>query len=104
MNNSIHQFRVRNAQNKEVDLSQYKGKVVMIVNTASRCGLTPQLDKLQKLYDKYKTQDFEIIGFPSNDFGSQEPLDADKAEEFCQINYGVTFPIMEKIHVKSGNE
>lgn len=104
MNNSIHQFRVKNAQNKEVDLASYKGKVVMIVNTASKCGLTPQLDKLEKLYKEFKAEGFEILGFPSNDFAGQEPLDADKAEEFCQLNYGVTFPIMEKIHVKKGEE
>ena len=104
MNNSIHQFLVKNAQNKEVNLADYKGKVVMIVNTASKCGLTPQLDKLEKLYEEYKDQGFEIIGFPSNDFAGQEPLTADKAEEFCKVNYGVTFPIMEKIHVKKGDE
>ncbi len=104
MKDSIHQFRVKNAQNKEVDLGDYKGKVVMVVNTASRCGLTPQLDKLEKLYEEYKDKGFTIIGFPSNDFGEQEPLAADKAEEFCKINYGVTFPIMEKIHVKKGDD
>ena len=104
MNNSIHQFRVKNARNKEVDLSEYKGKVVMVVNTASKCGLTPQLDKLEKLYKEFKAEGFEIIGFPSNDFAGQEPLSSDKAEEFCQINYGVTFPIMDKIHVKKGAE
>ena len=104
MNNSIYQFRVKNAQNKEVNLADYKGKVVMVVNTASKCGLTPQLDKLEKLYEEFKNEGFEIIGFPSNDFAGQEPLDAAKAEEFCKINYGVTFPIMEKIHVKKGEE
>ncbi len=104
MKNSIHQFQVKNAQNKEVNLEDYKGKVVMVVNTASKCGLTPQLDKLEKLYKEFKNEGFEIIGFPSNDFAGQEPLDAAKAEEFCQINYGVTFPIMEKIHVKKGAE
>jgi glutathione peroxidase len=104
MNNSIHRFRVKNAQNKEVDLSEYKGKVVMVVNTASKCGLTPQLDKLEKLYEEYRDKGFVILGFPSNDFAGQEPLAADKAEEFCKINYGVTFPIMEKIHVKKGTD
>lgn len=104
MNNSIHQFRVKNAQNKEVSLGDYKGKVLMVVNTASKCGLTPQLDKLEKVYEQYKDKGFVILGFPSNDFAGQEPLSADKAEEFCQLNYGVTFPIMEKIHVKKGAE
>lgn len=74
------------------------------MNTASKCGLTPQLEKLQQLHEKYKDQGFTVIGFPSNDFAGQEPLSSDKAEEFCQINYGVTFPIMEKIHVKEGPE
>ncbi|MFN8259618.1 MAG: glutathione peroxidase [Chitinophagales bacterium] len=104
MSNSIHQFRVKNAQNKEVNLADYKGKVVMVVNTASKCGLTPQLEKLEKLYKEFKDEGFEIIGFPSNDFAGQEPLSAEKAEEFCMINYGVTFPIMDKIHVKKGAE
>ncbi len=104
MKNSIHQFRVKNAQNKEVDLSDFKGKVVLVVNTASKCGLTPQLKNLEELYQQYKAQGFEIIGFPSNDFAGQEPLSSEKAEEFCMINYGVTFPIMEKVHVKKGKE
>ena len=104
MSNSIHQFRVKNAQNKEVNLADYKGKVVLVVNTASKCGLTPQFDKLEKQYQEFKNEGFEIIGFPSNDFAGQEPNSSDKAEEFCKINYGVTFPIMEKIHVKKGDE
>ena len=104
MSNSIYDFKVKNARGKDVNLEDYKGKVLLVVNTASKCGLTPQLDKLEKLYKEFNQQGFEIIGFPSNDFAGQEPLDADKAEEFCQINYGVTFPIMEKIHVKKGAE
>lgn len=102
MPSSIHDFQVKNARGKDVNLSDYKGKVVLVVNTASKCGLTPQLDKLEKLYKEFNKEGFEIIGFPSNDFAGQEPLSSDKAEEFCQINYGVTFPIMEKIHVKKG--
>ena len=81
-------------------MSDYAGKVMLIVNTASKCGLTPQLEKLEKLYEEFKDQGFTVIGFPSNDFAGQEPLSSEKAEEFCQVNYGVTFPIMEKIHVK----
>lgn len=104
MPNSIHDFQVKNARGKDVNLQDYKGKVVLVVNTASKCGLTPQLDKLEKLYKEFKNEGFEIIGFPSNDFAGQEPLTSDKAEEFCQINYGVTFPIMEKIHVKKGDD
>lgn len=104
MSNSLHQFKVKNARGKEVDLSQYKGKVVMVVNTASKCGFTPQFADLEKLYQEYKDQGFEIIGFPSNEFAGQEPNSSDKAEEFCQINYGVSFPIMDKTHVKKGPE
>lgn len=104
MQNSIHDFKVKNARGKDVSLSDYAGKVVMIVNTASKCGLTPQLEKLEKLYKEFNKDGFEIIGFPSNDFAGQEPLSSDKAEEFCQINYGVTFTIMEKIHVKKGEQ
>lgn len=104
MNNSIHQFQVKNAQNKDVNLADYKGKVLLIVNTASKCGLTPQFEQLENLYQTFKDKDFVILGFPSNDFAGQEPNAADKAQEFCQINYGVTFPIMEKIHVKKGAE
>jgi len=76
----------------------------MIVNTASKCGLTPQFEKLEQLYQEFKNEGFEILGFPSNDFAGQEPNSAEDAEQFCQINYGVSFPIMEKIHVKKGKE
>lgn len=72
----------------------------MIVNTASKCGFTPQFEKLEKLHQEYKDKGFTVLGFPSNDFAGQEPNNADKAEEFCKINYGVSFPIMEKMHVK----
>lgn len=102
MNNSIHQFRVKNAQNKEINLEDYKGKVLMVVNTASKCGFTPQFAKLEELYNEFKNEGFEILAFPSNDFGAQEPNSANDAQQFCQLNYGVTFPIMEKIKVKSG--
>ena len=104
MNNSIHQFQVKNAQNNDVQLSDYKGKVILVVNTASKCGLTPQFDKLENLYQEFKKDDFIILGFPSNDFAGQEPNSSEKAAEFCKINYGVTFPIMEKIHVKKGEK
>lgn len=100
MKKSIYQYKVKNARGKEIDLKDYEGKVVMVVNTASKCGFTPQLEKLEELYKEFKNEGFEIIGFPSNDFAGQEPLDGEKAEEFCQINYGVSFPIMEKVHVK----
>lgn len=100
MSATLHQFKVKNARGKEVDLADYKGKVVMVVNTASKCGFTPQFEKLEELYKEFHKDGFEIIGFPSNDFAGQEPNSSDKAEEFCQINYGVSFPIMDKVHVK----
>jgi glutathione peroxidase len=104
MSNSLHQFKVKNARGKEVDLSEYKGKVVLVVNTASKCGFTPQFAQLEELYKEFKDQGLEIIGFPSNEFAGQEPNSSDKAEEFCQINYGVSFPIMEKVMVKKSSE
>ena len=102
MKNSIYQIRVKNAQNKEISLEDYKGKVLMIVNTASKCGFTPQFSKLENLYQEFKNEGFELLGFPSNDFAGQEPNSAEDVQSFCQINFGVTFPIMEKIHVKKG--
>lgn len=104
MKKSLHQFKVKNARGKEVQLADYNGKVVMVVNTASKCGFTPQLEKLEELYKEFKSDGFEIIGFPSNDFAGQEPLAGEKAEEFCQINYGVSFPIMDKVHVKGAEQ
>ena len=104
MKNSIYQFQVKNANGKTVPLSDYKGKVVLIVNTASECGFTPQFAKLEALYQKFKDDDFIILGFPANDFSDQEPNDAHGAEEFCQINYGVSFPMMEKVHVKGSEQ
>ncbi|HNE86959.1 MAG TPA: glutathione peroxidase [Chitinophagales bacterium] len=102
MKNSISTFKVKKANQKEINLSDYQGKVLMIVNTASKCGLTPQFEQLEQLYQEFKDQGFEILGFPSNDFAGQEPNSAEDAEQFCQLNYGVSFPIMEKIHVKKG--
>jgi glutathione peroxidase len=85
---------------KDEDLSQYKGKVVMMVNVASKCGLTPQYKGLQQIYDQYKDRGFEILGFPANDFMGQEPGTNEEISEFCEINYGVTFPLFSKISVK----
>ena len=104
MNNTIYQYKIKNAKGSEIDFSQYEGKVLLLVNTASKCGLTPQYGELEELYKSYKDQGLEVIGFPSNDFAGQEPLSSDKAEEFCQINYGVSFPITEKIHVKGDEQ
>ena len=100
---SIHSFVVKNLQGNDFDFSTLKGKKIMVVNTASKCGLTPQYEKLQKIYEKYKNQNFEIIGFPANNFLWQEPGSASEIESFCSINYGVTFPMMEKISVKGKN-
>jgi glutathione peroxidase len=101
--NSIHQFKVKDIAGNDFDFSSLKGKKIMVVNTASKCGLTPQYEELEALYKKYKDQNFVIIGFPSNDFLSQEPGTNDEILLFCQKNYGVTFPIMDKVIVK-GNK
>ncbi|MCB9763279.1 MAG: glutathione peroxidase [Alphaproteobacteria bacterium] len=85
------------------DLSSYKGKVLLIVNTASRCGLTPQYEGLEALYQSYKDQGLEILGFPCNQFGRQEPGTASDIAEFCQINYGVSFPMHAKIEVNGAD-
>ena len=85
-------------------LEQYKGDVMLIVNTASECGFTPQFEGLQKLYDEYKDQRFIILGFPCNQFGGQEPGSGEEAAQNCKINYGVTFPIHEKVDVKGDNQ
>lgn len=95
------------AQTTEGDLfnfEQLKGKVVMIVNTASECGFTPQYDSLQHLYDTYKQVGFEILAFPTNDFGSQEPLNGKNLRFFCEENYQVEFPLMDKVSVKGRNK
>lgn len=100
---SIHSFIVTDLKGNQFDFSTLKGKKIMVVNTASKCGLTPQYEKLQKIYEKYKNQNFEIIGFPANNFLWQEPGSASDIESFCSVNYGVTFPMMEKISVKGKN-
>ena len=100
MNTSIHQFKVQDLYGKEFDFASLKGKKVMIVNTASKCGLTPQYKDLEAIYEKYKDKNFVIIGFPANNFASQEPGTNEEISTFCQMNYGVTFPMMSKISVK----
>lgn len=97
---SIYDITVKDIDGEDFDLAQLKGKKVLIVNTASRCGLTPQYEGLQKLYETYKDQNFVIIGFPSNDFLWEEPGNEEQIQSFCQKNYGVTFPLMSKIKVK----
>ncbi|HWB62740.1 MAG TPA: glutathione peroxidase, partial [Chitinophagales bacterium] len=102
MANSIYDFEVTTLEGKPVKLSAYKGKVLLIVNIASKCGYTPQLGGLEHLYETYKAQGFEVLGFPSNDF-HQEPKNGDAIGEFCSRNYGVQFPVMEKGPVKGNN-
>ena len=97
---SIHQFKVQDLEGNEFDFSTLKGKKLMVVNTASKCGLTPQYKDLQTIYDKYKDDNFIIVGFPANDFMSQEPGTNDEIATFCERNYGVSFPMMNKISVK----
>lgn len=101
---NIYQFKVNDLYGSEFDFSTLKGKKVMVVNTASECGLTPQYADLQKLYDKYKDKDFVIVGFPANNFGGQEPGSDAEIATFCKENYGVTFPMMSKISVKGSDK
>ena len=98
-NNSIYKFNVQTLNGEEIGLSAYKNKVLLIVNTASQCGFTPQLKDLALLKDQFKDKDFEILAFPSNDFGGQEPLEGKAIEEFCD-SYGANFPTFEKIRVR----
>lgn len=100
MEKSIHQFKVTDLYGEEFDFSSLKGKKVMIVNTASECGLTPQYEQLQEVYEHYKDKGFVIVGFPANNFGAQEPGSDEQIAAFCKKNYGVTFPMMSKISVK----
>lgn len=93
-------FTVTSIDGEEIDLASFKGKKVLVVNTASKCGLTPQYEDLEALYKKYGGDDFVIIGFPANNFMSQEPGTNEEIKEFCEVNYGVTFPMMAKISVK----
>jgi glutathione peroxidase len=97
---TIYDFVLKNIDGEEVKLDQYKGKVLLIVNTASKCGFTPQYEGLQKVYDKYNSKGLEILGFPSNQFLEQEPGNSGEIKNFCQLNYGVSFPIFEKIDVR----
>ena len=95
----FYQLVANNPQGHPIDMSAYQGKVVLIVNTATQCGLTPQFEGLEKLYQDYKDKGLIILGFPCNQFGSQEPLGNDVMEETCKMDHGVTFPLFEKIEV-----
>lgn len=100
---TIYDFKALNNKGEEVDMAQYKGKVLMIVNTASKCGFTPQYDGLEALYKKYQDQGFVILGFPCDQFKHQEPGTDEEIAEFCRLNHGVTFPLMKKIDVFGEN-
>jgi glutathione peroxidase len=102
MTTSIYDFEVKGLDGKSAKLADYKGKVLLIVNIASKCGQTPQLGTLEKLYEKYRDKGFEILAFPSNDF-AQEPKEGDKIQEFCTRNYGVQFPVFEKNKVRGAS-
>lgn len=99
----FYQLSATDIHNQPFDFANLKGKVVLIVNTASKCGFTPQYAGLQKLYDSYKDKGLVIIGFPCDQFGGQEPEGETKIEEFCQLNYGVSFPMMAKVDVNGKN-
>lgn len=96
---SLYDFKVKDIDGKDFDMANLKGKKVLVVNVASKCGLTPQYEKLQQLYEKYKDQNFIVIGFPANNFNGQEPGTNEEIKTFCTLNYDVTFPMMSKIDV-----
>ena len=100
---TIYQFKVEDLDGNAFDFSTLKGKKILVVNTASECGLTPQYEQLQAIYEKYKDKNFVIVGFPANNFGAQEPGSNSEIATFCQQNYGVSFPMMAKISVKGGD-
>ena len=102
--NSIYQFKVKDIDGKTFDMASLKGKKVLIVNVASKCGFTPQYEQLQELYDTYKDSGFTIIGFPANNFKNQEPGSNSDIKAFCTLNYGVTFPMMDKVSTKGDDQ
>jgi glutathione peroxidase len=104
MTNTFYTFKINSLQGKEIDFADFKNRVVLIVNTASKCGFTPQYTGLQELHEKYKDRGLVVIGFPCNQFGGQEPGDAKEIEGECLVNYGVTFIITEKVDVNGENE
>ena len=99
MNTQFYDFSAKSLQGKEITMDTYKGKAVLIVNTASKCGFTPQYEGLQKLYEKYENKGLVILGFPCNQFGNQEPGDEKSIAEGCMVNYGVSFPMFSKVDV-----
>ena len=103
MENNFYQFSARSLQGKEISMETYKGKVILVINTASKCGFTPQYEGLEKLYEKYKDRGFVILGFPCNQFGKQEPGTEKEIAEGCLVNYGVSFQMFSKIEVNGPN-
>jgi glutathione peroxidase len=103
MENNFYQFSARSLQGKEISMDTYKEKVILVVNTASKCGFTPQYEGLEKLYEKYKDRGFVILGFPCNQFGKQEPGTEKEIAEGCLVNYGVSFQMFSKIEVNGPN-
>lgn len=97
---TVHDFKVKNIDGEEVSLDQYKDKVLLIVNTASKCGFTPQLEDMSELYREFREEGLEILAFPSNDFAGQEPLEGEEIKQFCVTRYEAEYPIFEKVHVK----
>ena len=102
-NMSVYEYSAQDIDGNSVSMDKYEGKVMLIVNTASKCGFTPQYTGLEKLYEEFKDQDFVVLGFPSNQFKEQEPGDDDEIKNFCEVNYGVTFPLFSKVNV-NGDE
>jgi glutathione peroxidase len=100
---SVYQFNAKSIKGEEVNLESYKGNVLLVVNTASECGLTPQYVELQSIFQQYKDKGFYVLGFPCNQFGSQEPGSEENISEFCSINYGVNFPMFAKVEVNGEN-
>ncbi|MDI9215518.1 glutathione peroxidase [Clostridium tertium] len=100
---SFYDYSAKNIDGKEINMSDYKGKIVLVVNTASKCGFTPQLKDLEEIYKDYKGLGVEILGFPCNQFLNQEPGDNEEVKNFCQLNYGVTFNMFEKVDVNGSD-
>ena len=103
MSNTIYDFNATDIKGTDHLLEKYRGNIVLIVNTASKCGFTPQFEALESLYEKYKAQGLVILGFPCNQFGNQDPASDGEIQEFCQLNYGVSFPMFSKIEVNGAN-
>ncbi len=101
---SVYEFKLTNIDGKETPLSEYKGKVLLIVNTASECGFTPQYEGLQAVHEEYSDDGLVVMGFPANNFGGQEPGTDDEIKKFCKVNYGVSFPMFSKISVKGDDQ